>query len=149
MATFTATKGKAGEQAKAIHAGANVVYSNFVWGVTNRDDTTTSATAAATDVIRFCKLPRGAVVTSVYLAGNRDDGSYKLGTNTSESRFVALVSASAGVTLISQGLPYKVSISDEASVYYEWLQATVVSAGYTLSDQIQCVVTYVMDDHGA
>jgi len=149
MATFTATKGKAGEQAKAIHAGANVVVSNFVWGVTNLDDTATSATAAATDVIRFCKLPKGAVVTSVVLVGTRDDGSYKLGTNVSESAFVALVSASAGTTMITKGLPYLVSISDEASVYYEWLQATVVSAGYTLSDQIQCIVTYVMDDHGA
>lgn len=145
MATYAARQGKAGGNARAVHAGANVVVSNFVWGVTNLDDATTSSTAAATDVIRFAKLPKGAVVTSVVIVGNRDDGSYNIGTSTSASRFGALISASAGITTMTIGLPYTVSISDEASVYYEWLQATVLSAGYTLSDQIQCICTYTMD----
>ena len=73
MATYAARQGKAGGNARAVHAGANVVVSNFVWGVTNLDDATTSSTAAATDVIRFAKLPKGAVVTSVVIVGNRDD----------------------------------------------------------------------------
>ena len=146
MATFAARQGKAGAVPRAVHAGENIVVSDFVWGVTNLDDTTTSATAAATDVIRFAKLPKGAVITAVKVVSNRAvAGSLTIGTNTSVARFGSLVSVSAGYSVMSIGMPYTVSISDEASVYYEWLQATVTSVGYTLSDQIQCVVQYTMN----
>jgi len=147
MATFTADKGKAGAQPRAVHAGTTTVVSTFVWGVTNADDTTTSATAAAADVLNMVKLPNKATVTRVAYVGNRDDGAYSIGTSSgSNVNFDATVSLSAGITEASIGLPYTVSLSDDATVAYEWLNAVVVSAGYTLSDQIQVIVDYVMDN---
>ena len=145
MATFTANKGKSGVQPKAPHEGTVTVVSTFTWGVTNADDTTTSATAEAADVINMIKLPNGATVTRVAYVGNRDDGAYKLGTSASASLFDATVSLSAGITEATIGLPYTVSTSDDATVSYEWLNATVVSAGYTLSDYITVIVDYTMD----
>ena len=146
MATFTATKGKAGIQPRAVHAGTTTVVSTFIWGSTNADDTTTSATAAAGDVIRMAKLPNGATVTRVAYVGNRADGAYKLGTSASVALFDATVSLSAGITEATIGLPYTVSTSDDATVAYEWLNATVVSVGYTLSDQITVIVDYVINN---
>lgn len=145
MATFTANKGKSGVQPKSPHEGGITVVSTFIWGVTNADDTTTSATAAAGDVINMIKLPNGATVTRVAYVGNRDDGAYKVGTSASASLFDATVSLSAGITEAVIGLPYTVSTSDDATVAYEWLNATVVSAGYTLSDYITVICEYTMD----
>lgn len=146
MATFTADKAKSGVNPRTVHAGTQTVVSSFIWGVTNSDDTTTSATAAAGDVVRMVKLPNGATVTRVAYVGNRDDGAYKLGTSASASLFDATVSLSAGITEAIIGLPHTVSISDDASVAYEWLTATVVSAGYTLSDTITVIVDYHLDN---
>lgn len=146
MPTFHGSKAQTGAQARTVHAGVNVVVSKFVWGVNYGTDSSVSSTAAAGDIIRLAKLPKGATITRVVLAGNRDDGAYKLGTDKSASLFSALISASAGVTTMSIGIPYLISISDEAAVQYEWLQAEVVSAGYTLSDQIEVVVEYVLDN---
>lgn len=146
MATFHGSKAQRGAPARAVHAGVNVVVSKFIWGVANSTDTSVSATAAAGDIIRLVKLPKGATLTRVAFAGNRDDGAYKLGTDNSASLFSALISASAGLTNVSLGLPYLVSISDEAAVQYEWLQAEVVSAGYTLSDQVEVIVEYVLSN---
>ena len=145
MATFTADKGKDGFQPRAIHAGTTTVVSTFMWGVTNADDSTTSATAAASDVIRMVKLPNQAYVTKVVYWGNRDDGAYKLGTSASASLIDAAVSLSAGIT-DSQVVPFKISLSDASTVAYEYLNATVVSAGYTLSDYISVAVTYHIDN---
>ena len=146
MATFTATKGKSGIQPKSPHEGTVTVVSTFIWGSTNSDDTTTSATAAAGDVINMIKLPNGATVTRVaYTGDSRGDGAYKLGTSASASLFDATVSISAGITTATIGLPYTVSTSDDATVAYEWLNATVVSAGATLSDYITVIVDYTMD----
>ena len=114
--------------------------------MTNSDDSTTSATAAADDVINMVKLPHGATVTRVAYVGNRDDGAYKIGTSASAALFDATVSLSAGITEATIGLPYTVSVSDDATVAYEWLNATVVSAGYTLSDYITVIVDYVIDN---
>lgn len=145
MATFTATKAKAGVQPQGVHVGSNVVISTFMWGVTNSDDATTSATAAADDVIRMAKLPNGATIHRVALIGNRDDGAYTFGTSADADAFATQFSAAAGVkTECTIGLPYTVSISDDASVAYEWLTATVLSAGFTLSDQLQVIVEYTM-----
>ena len=146
MATFTADKGKSGVQPKSIHAGTSTVVSSFIWGVTNADDTTTSATAAAGDVINMVKIPHGATVTRVAYIGNRDDGAYKLGTSASASLFDATVSLSAGITQAVIGVPYTVSVSDAQQDRFEWLNATVVSAGYTLSDSITVIVDYHVDD---
>ena len=144
MATYSATKAKASGNAKAVHTGANVVVSTFVF--TAADGSDSSMTAAAADVIRFAKLPKGAVVTDVRVVANRAvAGSITIGTNSSVARFGSLVSVSAGYSVMSIGLPYTVSLSDEASVYFEYLQATVTSVGYTLSDQLQMVCTYTMD----
>lgn len=146
MATFHGSKAQTGTPSRTVHAGVNVVVSKFIWGVNYGTDASVSATAAAGDIIRLAKLPKGATVTRVVLAGNRDDGSYKLGTDKSASLFGALISASGGMTMASIGLPYLISISDEAAVRFEWLQAEVVSAGYTLSDQIEVIVEYVLEN---
>lgn len=146
MATFTATKGKAGVQPKTPHEGTVTVVSTFIWGVTNADDTTTSATAAAGDVINMIKLPNGATVTRVaYTGDSRGDGAYKVGTSASASLWDATVSISAGITEVTTALPYVASTSDAATVAYEWLNVTVVSAGATLSDFITVIVDYTMD----
>ena len=146
MPTFHGSKAQAGKPSRTVHAGVNVVVSKFVWGVNYGTDSSVSSTAAAGDIIRLAKLPKGATVTRVVLTGNRDDGSYKLGTDKSASLFATLISASAGTTTASIGIPYYISISDEAAVQHEWLQAEVVSAGYTLSDQIEVIVEYLLDN---
>lgn len=142
MATWASDKGRT--TARAVHAGTTTVVATFVWGVTNATDSATSATAAAADVLNMVKLPHGATVTRVAYTSNRDDGAYKFGTSASASLFAATVSVSAGITEATIGLPLVVSLSDDASVAYEWLNATVVSAGYTLSDYVTVICEYVM-----
>lgn len=56
------------------------------------------------------------------------------------------MSVSAGITEAIIGLPYDVSVSDANAVPYEMLIATVVSAGYTLSDYVTVICDYVMDN---
>lgn len=142
MSTFQSDKGASGVQPRGVHAGTNTVRAEFMWGVTD----SSSSTAAAADVLNMVKLPHQATVTSVVVYGNRDDGSYKFGTSASASLFGALVSVSAGITTCSIGVPTKISLSDDASVAYEWLNATVVSSGYTLSDYVGVIVQYVIDN---
>lgn len=142
MATFKSDKGADGAQPRTVHAGQNSVVATFMWGVTD----SSSATAAAADVLNMVKLPHGATVTRVAYVGNRDDGAYKVGTSASASLFDALVSISAGITEATIGLPYTVSTSDDATVAYEWLNLTVVSAGYTLSDYVTVICDYVLDN---
>lgn len=144
MATWASDKGRTNP--RAVHAGTTTVVATFMWGVTNATDSATSATATADDVLNMVKLPHGATVTRVAYTGNRDDGAYKIGTSASAALFDASVSLSAGITEAVIGLPHTISVSDDASVAYEWLNATVVSAGYTLSDYITVIVEYVMSN---
>ena len=147
MATFHALRGKAGAQPKAVHEGANVVVSTFTWGVSNADDTTTSATAAAADVIRLAKIPNGATITRVAYTGvGRSDYNLGIGTGSESGQFgLAISGSSAAINTATAGIPYTVSISDEASVFYEYLTATATSAGATLSDYITVICEYTMD----
>lgn len=146
--TFYGDKGKDGIQPRNVLAGTNTVISKFVWGVTNSGlSGATSSTAEAGDVIKMLKVPNGATVVALALTGNREDGAYKLGTSASPSAFVVTTSLSAGLlTNVVAGLPWRASVSDAATVRYEWINVTVVSAGYTLSDEVQLIATYVIDN---
>jgi len=139
--TIYADKAEDGAQPRAVHAGLNTVVSTCTFGTSQGSD---SSTAAAGDIIRFVKLPHGATVTRVVYVAGRASGAFDLGTSATATLFAD--SASAVTTLVQSttGLPYTVSISDDASVAYEYLQASITNAGATAGDTITVICDYVM-----
>lgn len=142
MATFYADKAEDGAQPRTLHAGANVVVSTVTFGSAEGDE---SATAAAGDVIRFVKLPNGATVYRVGYTAGRAVGAYDYGTSASAALFADSASALTTLALSTTGLPYRVSISDDASVAYEYLQGVVQTAGHTAGDTVTVICEYVLD----
>ena len=100
MGTFTATKAKAGAQARFVSAGMNTAYSEY----------TATATLSAGDVIQMVKVPKGAIVhnlvvtTNVLQAGSTGSAAILLvGDGVDTNRYFDEVSAS-GVAVIKSGL---------------------------------------------
>jgi len=141
--TIYADKAEDGAQPRTVHAGTNVVVATVTWGTSQGSD---SATAAAGDILRFVKLPHGATVTRVAYKAGRADGHYDLGTSATATLFADSSTFVATLIESTAGIPYTVSISDDASVAYEYLQGVVTLAGHTSGDTVTVICEYVMDN---
>lgn len=117
------------------HAPARTTGQNVLW-----IEISISATTSAGDVIRLCQLPTGAVVDEfVFYPGAAfvTDTIHKMGTSATDACFLASDTYSTGVTEIRAvtGLgptAGKISVSDAATVRYEWVLWTptsVITAG--------------------
>jgi hypothetical protein len=111
----------------------------------------TSAALSNGDVIVFTalKVPHGAVVTDLRLAGDTPDGTaiLQLGIAGAANLFgSATVSATPALKVLTQAIPYTVSVSDDAAQRHVTLQATVDGAptSATASISLSLMVRYVM-----
>jgi len=111
----------------------------------------TTAALSNADVIVFSalKIPHGAVITDLRLAGDTPDGIaiLQLGVNGNAALFgSATVSATPALKTFTQAIPYAVSVSDDALQRWVTLQATVDGApvSATASVSLSLLVRYVM-----
>lgn len=114
----------------------------------------TSATFSAGDVyvLQNLRVPHGATITAVGYKGSVVDGTYliEVGMSGSGGTLDAFGSRTFSATAVlaltqaSLGLPYKVSVSQSATVRYQTLCARVDGAATsgTTSVSLQFVVQY-------
>lgn len=143
MATVTFTTAQANAAVKQVNAG-----------VTKIQSLVTTATFSAGDVyvLNNIKVPHGAIVTDVQLKGSVVDGTYLIemgmsGSNATADLFGSkTLSATAvlGMTVITQGLPATISVSDDAAQRYQTFAVRVDGAATsgTPSVSIQFIVKY-------
>ena len=127
--------------------------------ISSRLNTTVTATAASTFLM--LKVPNKAVITdfNFYAKDKGDDMEWKLGiqqpegstsgsTTVSKSALLTAVSSTGatGITSLPIGnkLPYKVSLSGEATPKWAWVVATN-SAAISASADLRLILTYVFD----
>lgn len=114
-----------------------------------------TATNSAGDIIHFLntRVPHGATILDVVLYGDTPDGTviYQIGIGggiTSAALFgSATVSATPAVKIQTTGLPYRVSVSDDAAsrfVYIRLTQDGAATSG-TASVSLGVRVTYTMN----
>lgn len=109
----------------------------------------TSAKPTTSDAIQVVKVPHGAEITRIYVAGKTTDGDthFAVGTSATAALFgSATISATAFQRVeLTTALPYKVSVSDSATARYLLLVAAfaTVSASATTTNSYSFVVEYV------
>jgi hypothetical protein len=150
MATATQSTTLMTRPARAIVEGPTTVPFSYNTGAT---------TASGATLIELCKIPVGATITDVNIlatsgaATNPADigisgkGTYQGATGVSGS---ASTFASAGtggaVVRATKGITWKVEASDDATVRFATLTATVTPGSNTVSLQINGSVTYTMGE---
>lgn len=138
MANVDISKGAAGVQSKTLEKGVNRIVARI----------SLSATTSAGDVIRFAKLPHGALVTNVVILPGSAFAAkiLKVGTSASPDAFFASATFSV-LTEKYLGSGFKISLSDEAIQRYDYAtlqQPAAMTVGY----QMDVVLDYVLDDTG-
>lgn len=143
MATVTFTTAQANAAVRQVNAG-----------VTKIQSLVTSATASTGDVyvLNNIKIPHGAIVTDIQVKGSVVDGTYIIEMGTSGSlgtidRYGSkTLSATAvlGMTVITQGLPDTISVSDDAAIRNQTFAVRVDGAATsgTTSVSLQFIVKY-------
>lgn len=138
MATFTGPKAKSGVQAKALHAGENVIYGTY----------SASATLSAGDVIQMVKVPDGARVTGITVSGNLDLSTVpaaviNVGDGIDDDRYFSgvLSEPSAVNTMFHGGHGYEYSAADTIDVTVDGIGGSA-----NASSVLKMTVRYVLDD---
>ena len=143
MATVTFTTAQANAAVRQVNAG-----------VTKIQSLVTTATFSAGDVylMNNIKIPHSAIVTDISMKGSVVDGTYLMeiglyGSNAVADQFGSkTLSATAvlGLTVITAGLPYTISVSDDAALRYQTFGVRVDGAATsgTPSVSIQFIVKY-------
>ena len=148
MSTLTAVL--TNNNVKQVHAGLNVATTTYTF----------CATATASSIFLMVKVPDGATIVDYRFFGNdaaadqlydigivKPEGSTSGSVTISISAIDANLCISGGVTrnVLSAKLPYKVSISGEASPKWAWvtlMNTIAISASALLS----LTVFYTMDE---
>jgi len=145
MTTLTGSLAAAtGPSPKGLHSGAWTAVFEYNTGIGKA----AASTISNGDVILMGKIPHGATITDLYViqvAGNGDTGSISVGIDDAVDDIVASQSTSSGAVIRwDHGLPYTVSVSDDATVRYQILKIGV-DADYTATTQFKVVVTATND----
>lgn len=143
MATISATAARA-NQPYTPHEGSLLALRHQTY--------VTTATLSDTDVIIFSqlKIPHGATIHRIRLWSDTPDGSgiFQVGINGSAALFgSATYSATAQIDDLTTGLPYAVSVSDDAADRFVTMQLTQNGAqtSGTASVSVTLEVQYTMD----
>ncbi len=121
---------------------------------------TGAVTASGATLIQLCKIPVGATIIDVNIlptsgaATNPTDvgisgtGTYQ-GVAATAGSASTFVSAGTGGAVIraTKGIPWKVEASDDATVRFATLTATVTPGTNTVSLQINGTVSYAMGEY--
>ncbi len=114
-----------------------------------------TATWSAGDVYLFnnLKIPHGAVVHKMWVKGSVPDGNYIIeigayGSNVAADIFGSVTLSATAVTdsVRTTGLPYTVSVSDDATLRYQTIGIRVDGAATsgTASVSVNILVKYIM-----
>lgn len=144
MATLTSTAAASTGPVRAIHAGVNSVTATF-------NDSTQISVSETT--ILMVKVPNGATILDVigsvssgaatcpFIMGINDPTD---GGDTSSSLF-ATGGTITSVLRATKGIPYDVSVSDDAAVQYQYVTMAVTPGTATTAVEAKMTVTYTMD----
>lgn len=116
---------------------------------------TGAVTASSATLIQLCKIPVGATIADVWCVASAVAVTAPMdigisGTSAQGVAGTASTFASAGamgaLVRASKGLPWRVAVSDDATVRYHTLTATVTPGTQTASLQIDGTVFYTLDE---
>ena len=136
----TQTLGSGRTPAKQVHVGLQAVAKRISLSVSH----------SSGEILNCIPLPHGAVVTDVvFYPGSAltANSVLRIGTSASAEMYLASATYTTVVARATRGLGdrFKISLSDDAAVRYEWLTVSPItqqSVGY-LGDVI---VTYMLDN---
>ncbi len=139
MATLTATAAASTVQPRNVHAGLNSVSVQY-------NSSATALSDSATTVL-MCKVPNGATIVDVleYHTTGAATCPTDLGIQGSLAAFNS-AGTKATVNRASTGVPYKVSLSDDATNQFVYVTATPTHGTSTTSFKCNLSVVYAMDD---
>lgn len=134
-----ATLALSGVVPRAIHAGENAVVSKYTF----------TTTLSISDTIDICKIPDGAIITSVSVTNNGDcvDAKINVGTVADHDKYIESQTFQARTVYAAKGLGDKLDVSDAASPQYTVLRATISDAGSASGSNVGTltfVVKYIM-----
>lgn len=141
MAVWTATASDALATPRLTHVGETTVRTHF------GGNASFPASFSASDIILIAKIPHGVLITDFYMSGivPSDATIFKVGTAADDAGVAVALTLSATAALKrsdSAKLPFKVSLSDDASPQWTYLFATRVSGTATTTASLQFVVKY-------
>lgn len=139
MATLTSTAAASGIPARSIHAGLQSVSVEFNASATAMSDSATT--------VLMCKIPNGATIIDVieYHTSGAATCPTDIGVQGSLAAFNS-AGTKATVNRASTGVPYKVSLSDDATNQFVYVTATPTHGTSTTSYKCNLSVVYCLDD---
>lgn len=139
MATLTSTAAAAAIPARSVHAGLQSKSVQYNSGATAISDSATT--------IFMVKVPNGATIVEVseYHTTGAATCPVDLGVQGSLALFNS-AGTKATVNRASTGIPYKVSLSDDATNQFVYVTATPTSGTSTTSFKCDLTVMYNVDE---
>lgn len=121
MATLTGTACASGVMPRAVTPGVFTV--SFAYKNSDRGQVTVSAG----DVILLGKIPHGVTILDGWMKQEGGDtGSASLGIDDAVDDLIASASTSDGAVIrLDHGIPYTVSVSDDATIRYHIVKVGV------------------------
>src|SRR5262245_17522947 len=138
MAVFTVTASDLNAPVRA-DLGMNTIYRTYTHN--------NGASFSASDIILVARVPNQCYLVDAYITGTCGGGTtiWKLGTSASDCCLIALGTLSETAQMRRAdggGLPFKVSVSDDAVPQTAWVFATRISGTATNTASIQFVIRY-------
>lgn len=139
MATLTATAAASAVEPRNIHAGLQSVSVEYNSGSTAISDSATT--------VLMCKVPNGATIVDVIEYHTTGAATCPVDVGV-QGALAAFNSAGTQGTAnhASTGIPYKVSLSDDATNQFVYVTATPTAGTTTASFKCNLTVMYCMDD---
>ena len=138
MATLTSTAAAATGVVRANETGVTSITATF-------NDATAISPSATT--ILMIKVPHGATIIDVF--GTVSSGAatcpFDLGVQGSLSAFAGPGTLGGTVNRATKGIPYDVSLSDDAANQFVYITATVTPGTATTAVEVKVTCNYVMD----
>lgn len=150
MATATQSTTLMARPARSIESGAVTVPFAYNTG---------AVTASGATLLQLCKIPVGATITDVQIlatsgaatnpadVGITGTGTYQGASTAGSASTFASAGTGGAVVRATKGLTWKVEASDDATVRFATLTATVTPGTATVSLQINGSITYTMGEY--
>jgi hypothetical protein len=138
MATLTATAAASTGVVRALHAGVTSITSTY--------SGTTAISPSATAIL-MAKIPNGATILDIQgsVSSGADTCPFTLGISNGTASTFATGGTVNTVLRGTKGLPYNVSLSDDATPQYVYVTATVVPGTVTTEVEMTVTTLYTMD----
>lgn len=107
-----------------------------------------AVTASGATLVQLCKIPHGATIIDINALASSGAATNPMDIGISSGNASTFASAGTGGAIVraTKGLPYRVSVSDDATVRYATLTATVTPGTATVSLQVDGTVFYTLDE---